>query len=56
MTGLGDAQTPLRQHGYNLDLSDAAVTVREHVVLTEDEQRHIGPNMGLMQLRGVWYP
>jgi hypothetical protein len=32
------------------------MAVRERVVLTDDERRHIGPNMGPMQLRGVWYP
>jgi hypothetical protein len=53
---LGDALTLLREHGYDLDLGDPAVTVRQHVILTEDEQRHIRPNMGPVQLRGVWYP
>ena len=53
---LGDAQMLLRQHGYDVDLTDPGVTIREHVVLTEDEQRHIGANRGPMQFRGVWYP
>ena len=53
---LDDAQTLLGHHGHDVDLSDPAVTVREHVILSEDEQRHIGANMGPMQLRGVWYP
>jgi len=53
---LDDALRLLRQYGYDVDLTDPAVTVREHPVLTEYEQRHIAPSMGPQQLRGVWYP
>lgn len=53
---LDDALALLRQHGYDIDLTDPAVTVRENAVLSDYEQRHLGPNMGPMQFRGVWYP
>ena len=53
---LDDARDLLLRYGYDIDPADPAVTVRERVVLTEPEQRHIGPNMGPIQLRGVWYP
>ena len=53
---LEDAIGLLRASGYALDPRDPAVSIREHVVLDEYEQRHIGPSMGPMQLRGVWYP
>jgi hypothetical protein len=53
---LDDARALLLQYGYDIDPSDSSVTIREHVVLTEQEQPHIGPNMGPMQLRGVWFP
>jgi len=53
---LDDARALLRQYGYEIDPDDPAVSVRERVVLTDEEVRHIGPNMGPVQLRGVWYP
>ena len=53
---LEDALALLRMSGVALDPRDPAVSVREHVVLDEYEQRHLGPNMGPMQFRGVWYP
>lgn len=53
---LEDACALLGQYGYTVDPADPSVAVRERVVLTEDEQRHLGPNMGPMQFRGVWYP
>lgn len=53
---LEDALALLRASGFALDVRDPAVSVREHVVLDDYERRHIGPNMGPMQLRGVWYP
>ena len=53
---LEDAVLLLLDAGFQIDPSDRSVTVRENVRLTEFEERHIGPNMGPMQLRGVWYP
>ena len=53
---LDDAVALLGASGYSLDPHDPAVSVRDNVVLDEFEQRHIGPSMGPMQLRGVWYP
>jgi hypothetical protein len=53
---LEDALSLLHNVGFEIDPSDPAVTVRESVQLTEFEERHIGPNRGPMQLRGVWYP
>ena len=53
---LDDARALLRQYGYDIDLADPSMAVRERVVLTDDERRHLGPNMGPMQLCGVWYP
>jgi hypothetical protein len=50
---LEDAISLLRDAGFEIDPS---VTVRENVRFTEFEERHIGPNMGPMQLRGVWFP
>jgi len=53
---LEDAVTLLSANGYPVDPHDSAISVRENVVLDEFEQRHIGPSMGPMQFRGVWYP
>jgi hypothetical protein len=53
---LEDALSLLRDAGFEIEPSDPAVTVRENARLTEFEERHIGPNMGPMQFRGVWYP
>ena len=53
---LEDALALLQAIGVTVDPADPAVTVREHARLTEWETRHIGPNMGPMQFRGVWYP
>jgi hypothetical protein len=53
---LEDAISLLREAGFEIDPTDSSVNVRENVRLTEFEERHIGPNMGPMQLRGVWYP
>jgi hypothetical protein len=53
---LDDALVQLRAAGIDVDLSNPGVAVRERVRLTEDELRHLGPHMGPMQFRGVWYP
>ena len=53
---LEDALQLLRSAGFAIDPSSPSVTVREHARLTDFEARHIGPNMGPMQFRGVWYP
>jgi hypothetical protein len=53
---LEDAVILLRASGYALDPNDPAVSVREHVVLDDYERRHMGPSMGPMEFRGVWYP
>ena len=53
---LQDALALLKAVGIAIDPADPAVTVREHPQLTDFEARHIGPNMGPMQFRGVWYP
>jgi len=53
---LDDAVALLEASGFLLDPNDPAVSIREHVVLDDYEQRHIGPSMGPMQFRGVWYP
>ena len=53
---LKDAVSLLSDAGFEIDPSDRSITVRENVRLTEFEERHIGPNMGPMQLRGVWFP
>ena len=53
---LKDALALLKAVGIAIDPSDPAVTVREHPRFTDWEARQIGPNMGPMQLRGVWYP
>jgi hypothetical protein len=51
-----DAVALLRGAGILIDPADPQVLVRERPRLTEFEQRHLGPNMGPMQFRGVWYP
>jgi hypothetical protein len=51
-----DALSLLRDAGFVIDPTSPSVAVREHARLTDFEARHIGPNMGPMQLRGVWYP
>ena len=53
---LEDAVSLLRASGLSVDPNQPNVSVRENVRLTDFEQRHIGPNMGPMQFRGVWYP
>jgi hypothetical protein len=53
---LEDALSVLRAAGFEIDVGDPAVSVREHPRLTDFEARHIGPNMGPMQFRGVWFP
>jgi hypothetical protein len=53
---LDDALALLEASGFLVDPNDPAVSIREHVVLDDYEQRHIGPSMGPMQFRGVWYP
>jgi hypothetical protein len=53
---LEDALGLLSKAGFVVDAASPAVSVRENVRLTEFEDRHIGPNMGPWQFRGVWYP
>ena len=53
---LADALALLHAYGYEVDPADPTLEVRENVKLTPFEERHLGPNMGPMQLRGVWYP
>lgn len=53
---LDDAVSLLHDAGFEVDPTEPSVTVRENARLTEFEERHIGPNMGPMQFRGVWYP
>ena len=53
---LDDAVELLRAAGVSIDPTRPNVAVREHVRLTDFEERHIGPNMGPMQVRGVWFP
>ena len=49
---LADALSLLRDKGFVIDPSSPSVAVREDARLTDFEARHIGPNMGPMQLRG----
>ena len=53
---LEDALALLRAVGIAIDPADPAVTIREHPRLTDWEASHLGPNMGPMHFRGVWYP
>ena len=53
---LEDAVALLRAYGYVIDPADAAVEIREGAALSDFERRHIAPNMGPTQLRGVWFP
>lgn len=53
---LDDAPTLLRAYGHDLDPADPAVTLRERPELSDFERRHLQPNMGPVQLRGVWCP
>ena len=53
---LDDALALLRAAGFLIEPASPAVTIREHPRLTDFEASHIGPNMGPMQFRGVWFP
>ena len=53
---LEDALALLNVVGIPIDPSDPAITIREHPQFTDWEAKHIGPNMGPAQFRGVWYP
>jgi hypothetical protein len=50
-----DATQLLRAAGYPLE-PGVAVAVREEVTIDQLDQRHVVPNMGPMQVRGVWFP
>ena len=50
-----DAAQLLRAAGYELE-PGVAVTVTEEVTFQDLDQNHVVPNMGPMQVRGVWFP
>ncbi len=51
-----DAQELLREAGIEVDLALPEVIVKEGITFAELDAKHIVPNMGPMQFRGVWYP
>ena len=50
-----DAAQLLRRAGFPLE-QGVAVKVTEDVTVDQLDQKHVVPNMGPMQVRGVWYP
>jgi hypothetical protein len=52
-----DARALLREQGFGACLAEAKeVSVQQGVSIGNLNQGHVVPNMGPMQLRGVWYP
>jgi hypothetical protein len=51
---LDDARRLISEQGWNIVIEDATVT--ENVAFEDLDQKHVPPNMGVMVMRGVWYP
>lgn len=51
-----DAVALLHSEGFELSENLEGVQIRENVTFAELDQNHVVPNMGPMNMRGVWYP
>lgn len=53
---LDDAIQLIKAEDYPLPINLDELQVREHVTLADLDQHHVIPNMGPMEMRGIWYP